>query len=61
VTVWLRRQFGDSYCGIELEANQQIFFSSQRQWQQLSKQLAQAIEYAVHAMLPDFMNKHDDM
>jgi len=59
VTVWLRRHFGDSYCGIELEANQEIFFRSQRQWQQLSKHLAQAIEYAVNAMLHDFIDKHD--
>jgi len=59
--VWLRKQFGDSYCGIELEANQQIFFSSQMLWQQLSKHLAQAIEYAVNAILPDSMDKHDYM
>jgi len=61
VTVWLRKQFGDSYCGIELEANQQIFFSSQMLWQQLSKHLSQAIEYAVNAILPDSMDKHDYM
>ncbi len=49
VTVWLRKKYGDSYCGIELEANQQIFFSSKRQWQTLSHHLAQAIQYAIHA------------
>lgn len=59
VTVWLRKQCGDSYCGIELEANQQIFFSSQRLWQQLAKHLAQAIEYAVNAMFPIFIDNHD--
>lgn len=51
VTVWLRKQFGDSYCGIELEANQQIYFNSKRQWQLLSIHLAHAIEYAVNSLL----------
>lgn len=59
VTVWLRKQCGDSYCGIELEANQQIFFSSQRLWQRLSKHLAHAIAYAVNAIFPDSIDKQD--
>ncbi|MEJ5362315.1 MAG: N-formylglutamate amidohydrolase [Spirochaetota bacterium] len=50
VTVWLRKQYGDSYCGIELEANQEIFFSSKRQWKAVSHHLAQAIQYAVNAV-----------
>lgn len=59
VTVWLRKQFGDSYCGIELEANQEIFFSSQRMWRQVSKHLAQAIEYAVNYVLHNGIDNQD--
>jgi predicted N-formylglutamate amidohydrolase len=51
VTVWLRKQYGDSYCGIELEANQQIFFSSKRQWRTVSHHLALAIQNAVNAIV----------
>lgn len=53
VTVWLRKQYGDSYCGIELEANQQIFFSSKRQWHTVSHHLAQAILYAVNNVVQE--------
>ncbi len=47
VTVWLRKLYGDSYCGIELEVNQEIFFTSKQQWRKLSHYIAQAIEHAV--------------
>lgn len=53
VTVWLRKQYGDSYCGIELEANQQIFFNSKRQWRTVSYHLAQAILYAVNNVVQE--------
>ncbi|MCX8122641.1 MAG: N-formylglutamate amidohydrolase [Spirochaetes bacterium] len=51
VTVWLRKLYGESYCGIELEVNQEIYFRSKRMWTKVAGCIAHAIEYAANSIL----------
>lgn len=50
VTVWLRKQYGDRYCGIEVEVNQDLYFQGNHLWRQLSKNIGQAIKRAMATM-----------